>query len=148
MMSGFTDKFIIETVESSGHIIVNDEPRETETAILQMFYKNPNAVLTVDRLKPREQIKKIKNPELDREFELLEKCKAAVEENRPLRNLDLDGDDEKRLRGFQRAGLERAGAVEQRGRSRYVSISRMATCGPARSRSASPWVAASACSWR
>src|SRR5436190_7725637 len=63
LMDGFTDKFIIETVESSGHIIVNDEPRETETAILQMFYKNPNAVLTVDRLKPREQIKKIKNPD-------------------------------------------------------------------------------------
>ena len=34
--------------------------------------------------------KKIKNPELDREFELLERCKAAVEANRPLRELDLD----------------------------------------------------------
>ena len=29
--------------------------------------------------------KKIKNPELDREFELLEKCKAALEANQPLR---------------------------------------------------------------
>ena len=45
--------------------------------------------------------KKIKNPELDREFELLEKCKAALEENKPLRQLELDADDEKRLRGFQ-----------------------------------------------
>jgi GTP-binding protein YchF len=45
--------------------------------------------------------KKIKNPELDREFELLEKCKAAVEANQPLRQLVLDADDEKRLRGFQ-----------------------------------------------
>ncbi len=45
--------------------------------------------------------KKIKNPELDREFELLQKCKAAVEANRPLRELDLDPDDEKRIRGFQ-----------------------------------------------
>jgi ribosome-binding ATPase len=45
--------------------------------------------------------KKIKNPELDREFELLEKCKAALEENHPLRQLDLDSEDEKRLRGFQ-----------------------------------------------
>ena len=34
--------------------------------------------------------KKIKNPELDREFELLEKCKAALEANRPLRQLELD----------------------------------------------------------
>ena len=45
--------------------------------------------------------KKIKNPELDREFELLQKCKAAVDANQPLRELDLDAEDEKRIRGFQ-----------------------------------------------
>jgi len=45
--------------------------------------------------------KKIKNPEFDREFELLQRCKAELEENRPLRLLTLDADDEKRLRGFQ-----------------------------------------------
>ena len=45
--------------------------------------------------------KKIKNPELDKEFELLERCKAALEENRPLRQLELDAEDEKRIRGFQ-----------------------------------------------
>jgi GTP-binding protein YchF len=45
--------------------------------------------------------KKIKNPELDREFELLQKCKAAVDANTPLRQLDLDGEEEKRIRGFQ-----------------------------------------------
>jgi GTP-binding protein YchF len=45
--------------------------------------------------------KKIKNPELDREFELLQKCKAALEGNKPLRQLELDAEDEKRLRGFQ-----------------------------------------------
>jgi GTP-binding protein YchF len=45
--------------------------------------------------------KKIKNPELDREFELLEKCKAALEANLPLRQMEIDADDEKRLRGFQ-----------------------------------------------
>src|SRR5208337_605183 len=45
--------------------------------------------------------KKIKNPELDREFELLEKCKAALEANQPLRQLEIDADEEKRLRGFQ-----------------------------------------------
>src|SRR5512143_2155132 len=44
--------------------------------------------------------KKIKNPELDREFELLEKCKATLEENRPLREQVLEGEDEKRIRGF------------------------------------------------
>ena len=45
--------------------------------------------------------KKIKNPELDREFELLEKCKTAVEANAPLRQLELDHEEEKRIRGFQ-----------------------------------------------
>ena len=45
--------------------------------------------------------KKIKNPELDREFELLARAKAMLEENQPLRQLVLEGEDEKRLRGFQ-----------------------------------------------
>jgi GTP-binding protein YchF len=45
--------------------------------------------------------KKIKNPELDREFELLEKCKVLLDANQPLRQLELDADGEKRIRGFQ-----------------------------------------------
>jgi len=45
--------------------------------------------------------KKIRNPEFDKEFELLERCKAALEDNRPLRQLEFDPDDEKRIRGFQ-----------------------------------------------
>ena len=45
--------------------------------------------------------KKIKNPELDHEFELLQKCKTALEDNRPLRQLELDAEAEKRIRGFQ-----------------------------------------------
>jgi GTP-binding protein YchF len=45
--------------------------------------------------------KKIKNPELDREYELLVKCKALIEANKPLRELELDTEDEKRIRGFQ-----------------------------------------------
>jgi GTP-binding protein YchF len=45
--------------------------------------------------------KKMKNPELDREFELLERCKAALEENKALRGMDLTAEDEKRIRGFQ-----------------------------------------------
>ena len=45
--------------------------------------------------------KKIKNPELDLEFDLLRRCRAALEENRPLRQLALEPADEKRIRGFQ-----------------------------------------------
>src|SRR5476649_2854151 len=61
MMQGFRDKFIIETVESSGHITIHDEPRETETKILQRVVKDPNALLAVSHIKPRETVKKIKN---------------------------------------------------------------------------------------
>src|SRR6184192_3943050 len=63
MMNGFTDKFIIETVESSGHITIHDEPRETRTPILERFYTDPNALLVVQGVKPRDKIEKIKNPE-------------------------------------------------------------------------------------
>jgi lipoprotein-releasing system permease protein len=63
MMQGFQDKFIIETVESSGHVIVHDEPREKETDILSRAYpRDPNALLVMQGAKPREQIEKIKNP--------------------------------------------------------------------------------------
>ncbi len=63
MMMGFTDKFIVETVESTGHITIHDEPRETQTAILERAYTDPNALLVVEGVKPRDNVKKIKNPE-------------------------------------------------------------------------------------
>jgi lipoprotein-releasing system permease protein len=62
MMAGFTDKFIIETVESSGHIEVNDEPRATQTPILERVEREPNAVLDFVGVKPRDKIEKIRNP--------------------------------------------------------------------------------------
>jgi len=45
--------------------------------------------------------KKMRSAELDREFDLLERCKATLEDNRALRSLELDAEDEKRIRGFQ-----------------------------------------------
>ena len=62
LMGGFTDKFIIETVESSGHITIHDEPRETRTRILEQQYRDPDALLALEGEKPREQVKKIRNP--------------------------------------------------------------------------------------
>src|SRR5262245_49381630 len=61
MMHGFREKFIIETVDSTGHIVVNDEPREAETPILQQAYPAEHPVFVLDRAKPREQVKKIRN---------------------------------------------------------------------------------------
>jgi len=71
--------------------------------------------------------KKIKNPELDLEFDLLQRCKSALEENRPLRQLEFDAADEKRIRGFQflsqkpmlyvlNLGEEEAGRLHERER--------------------------------
>ena len=45
--------------------------------------------------------KKIKDPSLDREYDLLMKAKEMLENNEPLRNMELAADDEKRIRGFQ-----------------------------------------------
>lgn len=62
LMTGFKEKFIIETVESSGHITINDEPRESRTPILELAYPDKHALLNLDRAKPREQVKQVKNP--------------------------------------------------------------------------------------
>lgn len=46
-------------------------------------------------------LKKARAPELERERDVLTICRAALEEGRPLRARGLQGDDLKRLRGFQ-----------------------------------------------
>jgi GTP-binding protein YchF len=46
-------------------------------------------------------LKKGRSAELEKEREVVQQCKAALEEGRPLRALALAGDDLKRLRGFQ-----------------------------------------------
>src|SRR4249920_219233 len=46
-------------------------------------------------------LKKGKSAELERERDVVTLCRAALEDGRPLRSLDLRGDDLKRLRGFQ-----------------------------------------------
>ena len=46
-------------------------------------------------------LKKSRSADLERERDVLTLCRAALEEGRPLRALDLKGEDQKRLRGFQ-----------------------------------------------
>src|SRR6188508_621449 len=46
-------------------------------------------------------LKKGRSPELERERDVLNGCRAALEDGRPLRALELKGEDLKRLRGFQ-----------------------------------------------
>ena len=45
--------------------------------------------------------KKSKSPDLERERDLLTRCREALEDGTPLRALNLAGEDIKRLRGFQ-----------------------------------------------
>ena len=45
--------------------------------------------------------KKIKDPSLDKEYEALIRCKAALENDTPLRNLEFDREEDKSIRGFQ-----------------------------------------------
>jgi GTP-binding protein YchF len=46
-------------------------------------------------------LKKSRSPDLERERDVLTQCRTTLESGRPLRSLDLKGDDQKRLRGFQ-----------------------------------------------
>ena len=45
--------------------------------------------------------KKGRSAELERERDLVQRCRQALEDGKPLRSLELAGDDLKRLRGFQ-----------------------------------------------
>src|SRR5215475_420654 len=58
--------------------------------------------LTERRLERVEKdLKKAKSADLERDREVLNLCRATLEDGRPLRSLALHGDDLKRLRGFQ-----------------------------------------------
>jgi len=46
-------------------------------------------------------LKKTRTADLERERDVITLCKSALEDGKPLRALDLQGDDLKRLRGFQ-----------------------------------------------
>jgi GTP-binding protein YchF len=45
-------------------------------------------------------LKKMKTPELEKEFELLKRAKIHVETEKPLREMEMTPEDKKRLRGF------------------------------------------------
>jgi len=45
--------------------------------------------------------KKAKSPDLDREYEMLARCKETLESDKPLRAMELSDEEEKRIRGFQ-----------------------------------------------
>lgn len=77
-----------------------DPLRDRENADLELILSD--LVVVEKRLERVDKDrKKIKSPDLDKEFELLQRFKAALEANQPLRELELTPEDEKRARGFQ-----------------------------------------------
>jgi ribosome-binding ATPase len=77
-----------------------DPMRDAENVELELILSD---LVVVEKRMERldKDRKKIKSPDLDHEFELLQRCKATLEADQPLRILDLDADEEKRIRGFQ-----------------------------------------------
>jgi ribosome-binding ATPase len=45
-------------------------------------------------------LKKMRSPDLEKEFELLKRAKAQIEAERPLREMEMTPEDKKRFRGF------------------------------------------------
>jgi ribosome-binding ATPase len=45
-------------------------------------------------------LKKMRSPELEREFDLLKRAKAHLESEKPLREMEMTAEDKKRIRGF------------------------------------------------
>ncbi|MGA2435652.1 MAG: redox-regulated ATPase YchF [Bryobacteraceae bacterium] len=82
-----------------------DPLRDLENADLELILSD---LLVVEKRMERldKDRKKLKAPELDQEFEVLERCKAALEANQPLRSLDFTAEEEKRIRGFQFLSLK------------------------------------------
>jgi ribosome-binding ATPase len=92
-------------------------------------------------------VKKVKNPDLPREIELLELCKRTLEDERTLRELELEPDDAKRIRGFQflsekpmllvlnigESQIGEIAAIEQRYREQMLAgrrnVALIAVCG-------------------
>ncbi|MFQ5641203.1 MAG: redox-regulated ATPase YchF [bacterium] len=112
---GFQDRFLANlknidallcvlrffTDESVPHPETTVDPKRDLSIIEDEFLLSDLSILEnrVERLST--ELKKIKNPERQKELELLQKCLAAVESEIPLRELDFSEHEQKMLRGFQ-----------------------------------------------
>jgi GTP-binding protein YchF len=94
VVRGFRDEAV---AHAAGSI---DPARDAQTMEDELILADLGVVeRRLDRLD--REAKKGRTPELERERALLVRCQGALEEGRPLRALGLEGDDHRRLRGFQ-----------------------------------------------
>ncbi len=76
-----------------------DPKRDIENVELELILSD--LAIVEKRLERLEKdIKKQKNPALEKEFQVLKVCKAALDKQTPLRELDLGAEESKVIRGF------------------------------------------------
>jgi ribosome-binding ATPase len=77
-----------------------DPPRDAQAMDDELMLADLGVVeRRLERLE--KDLKKARTPELEKERDVITICKTALESGKPLRALDLQGDDLKRVRGFQ-----------------------------------------------
>src|SRR5215470_17599997 len=101
----------LRTVDALAHVLrVFDDPsiphvgeinplRDAKTVDFDLIVSDLGQVeKRLERLD--KDLKKMKNAELEREFDLLKRAKSHLEKELPLREMEISGEDEKRIRGF------------------------------------------------
>lgn len=86
--------------ESISHVDGSIDPkRDVANFELELLVSDLSIIeKRLDRLE--KDIKKLRSPVLERELDLLKRCKLYLEEEKPVRGLKLDEDEKKLLRGF------------------------------------------------
>ncbi len=87
--------------EAVPHPEGNIDPKRDLDIIEEEFLISDFSILEGRIQKLEADLKKMKNEELQRELELLQRCFQSVESEKPLRELDFTTEEEKLLRGFQ-----------------------------------------------
>src|ERR1700694_5320289 len=101
----------LRNVDALAHVVrVFDDPSVPHTGEIDPLrdIKNVEFDLLVSDLGQIEKrlerlekdLKKMRSPELEKEFDLLKRAKAHLESERPLREMEMTAEDKKRLRGF------------------------------------------------
>ncbi len=101
----------LRSVDAFAHVVrVFDDPSVPHTGEIDPLrdIKNVEFDLLVSDLGQIEKrlerlekdLKKMKTPELEKEFELLKRAKIQVESDKPLREMEMTPEDKKRIKGF------------------------------------------------
>src|SRR5215471_15634666 len=81
------------------HVGEIDPLRDAKSVELDLIVSDLGQVeKRLERLE--KDLKKMRNPELEREFDLITRAKAHLEKELPLREMEISAEDEKRIRGF------------------------------------------------